>query len=902
MAVKKHKMKNGTEYTVSYSAMRGVDFSSEDGELRRYRFSYLENMYKDYDGGGAGVVESIPGFRKLYSLAGKVHSIFAHQDKFGNEYLVIHAKDKLYRTPLELINNPAVPEALLNVSDKKSRGFTSGCDLYVLDGAGIVKIDGNGAASRVSDDSAASPYVPTTYYNGRELEQRNLLTNKFREKYLISAASDIAAESEGLKYRIISADECLAAVSGIDAGIGGEVNIPSYITLAGIRYRVTQIDEKAFEFNKNITRVTVSDTVKIINTCAFNGCTSLKEVILSDSVEQIEKCAFWGCSALDSFYLGAGTKYLNVAVFLECSALKSINYAADEASFSKISIDADLSGITVNYNARCRAITVEIPVLTPAVTLNAVTVGGVGSNYNAKTANGIITSIIISAADKSDIDGKEVVIDGIADESKFTLNSVGTNFIAQELNTVSGRDAILGCTVCESFDGRVFLSGNPALPNTVFYSTRDNTGKNNPLYFGILNYFNDGTGSFAVQSLLAAGESLAVFKSGDDGGGSIYYHTPKETDIDILPKIYPVSYIHSGISAIGDSISFFDDRIFLSALGVCALDKQKINLERSIGVRSHNVNRMLLTEKLEDITMARWCGYLALCAEGRIYLADSRQTFVHTTGNTEYEWYFLSGIGTHTKDNKIFRYASYAKEGYDTHPDNDRIVTETVYLEKDANGEKVYYTEEDGIKYQVYTDGERSGGLFHPACCIFGLTGDRLFFGTENGDVCVFNNDKRGAPPPWLSEQEEFDIDEYREHFGKRLHPYYYSFEFHPPRYALSTVSDNGGFPNLTKSTVKHSLAVKLRTIGRGNLYCEVGTEKSGYREISRMPDVALNCEELDFSTLSFMNSEYITVPIKEREKGWVEKSMSFYADEYSSPFGIYSITYRFEIKGRIKN
>ena len=300
--------------------------------------------------------------------------------------------------------------------------------------------------------------------------------------------------------------------------------------------------------------------------------------------------------------------------------------------------------------------------------------------------------------------------------------------------------------------------------------------------------------------------------------------------------------------------------------------------------------------------MAKWCGYLALCANGRIYLADSRQTFVHATGNTEYEWYFLSGIGTRTKYAKIYRYASYAKEGYAAHQNSDEIAAQKVYMEKDADGEYVYYTEEDGVKYQVYTDGERSGGVFHPACCIFAMSGDRLFFGTENGEVCIFNNGKRGVPPPWLAEQSDFDADEYREHFGKRIHPYYYSFDFHPPRYALSTVSDNGGFPNLTKSTVKHSLAVKIRTLGRGNLYCEVGTEKNGYKEISKMPDVAFNCEELDFSTLSFVNSEYITVPIREREKGWVEKSMSFYADEYSSPFGIYSITYRFEIKGRIKN
>ena len=903
MAVKKHKIKNKTEYTVSSSSMRGVDFSSDESEHKRYRFSHLENMYKDYDAGGAGIIESVPGFRKILSFSGKVHSIFSHRDKNGKEYVVIHAGKSLYRIPLTAIDSLAyTPTSLIDVSDKKSRGFVSGCDLYILDGKNTIRIDGNGVAAAVSDEGDAAPYIPTTYYNGEEFEQRNLLTNKFCEKYLISAASDMAAGSEGLKYRIISVEEHLAAVSGIEEGFSGEVSIPSYVALGNERYKVTEIDSKAFIYNKKITRVILSDSILHIQASAFQECTALREVITSDSLEHINNSAFLGCSTLDSFYLGAGVKHIDVGVFSLCGSLKSINYAGSSESFSKILKDFDMSNISVNYNARYTNITVEIPIFSPASELSSVTIGGDAAEYGVRAHSSLITSITISCADKSKIDGKEVVILGVANDEKFTLNSLGTNFIAEHQNSISGKNAILGCTVCESFDGRVFLSGNPKLPNTVFYSTRDSSGRNNPLYFGVLNYFNDGTGAFEVESLLAAGESLAVFKSGDDGGGSIYYHTPKETGIDILPKIYPVSYIHSGISAIGDSISFFDDRLFLSALGVCALDKQKINLERSIAIRSHNVNKRLLSEDLSSASLAKWCGYLAVCVGGNIYLADSRQLFTHSTGHVEYEWFFLSGIGTYSGEQKVFRYASCAKEGYSTHPDCDAIVTGTVFVSMTENGEYVYYSKEKGVKYEVYTDGECTGGVFSPACCIFNIGNDLLLFGTENGDVCIFNNDKRGIAPPWLSEAEGFDAEEYKKHFGKRLHPYYYSFAFHPPHYAIKTVSDNGGFPNLTKNTVKHSLAVKLRSHGHGSLTCEVGTEGDGYREISKIPDAALNFDELDFSALSFTNTEYVTLPIKEREKGWIEKSMSFYSDEYSSPFGVCSITYRFEIKGRIKN
>ena len=62
-----------------------------------------------------------------------------------------------------------------------------------------------------------------------------------------------------------------------------------------------------------------------------------------------------------------------------------------------------------------------------------------------------------------------------------------------------------------------------------------------------------------------------------------------------------------------------------------------------------------------------------------------------------------------------------------------------------------------------------------------------------------------------------------------------------------------------------------------------------------------MNFAEFDFATLSFENKDYVTVAMKEREKGWIEKNVGFYSNEFMSPFGIYSITYRFSVKGRIK-
>lgn len=902
MAVKKSYIKSRSEYTVSYRAMRGVDFSSESYGSAYNRFSYLENMYRDYDGGGSEITESIPGFRKIASFPKRINAIYTHKGSSNEEYAVVHSGNALYRFSLSELDFIFADAPLITLKDGKSRAFNSGSNLFVIDGESMIKISEDGNAERVGEGTGAMPYIPTTYVNGKEFEQRNLLTDKFREKYVIGAACDSAAASDGLKFTVTSSEALTCAASGISSDYSGPLYIPSYVNIGGADYKVTEISESAFAMNSNLTSVILSESVKKIGALAFSGCDGISEAITKNSLVEIGNNAFLGCTSLKKIFIGSGVSKIGAGAFSGCSSLKFIDYALDSVSFSNIDIRTDFENAIITYGATYARAWVEIPVCTPAIEIESVTVGGISSEYTEKMKDGIITSVIINADDSGALDGKEAVISGASDPSKFSKNTFGTNFLSENEAGADASKAILGCTVCECFDGRVFLSGNKQFPNTVFYSSRDETGKNNPLYFGVLNYFNDGTGSFTVQSMLAAGESLAVFKSGDDGGGSIYYHTPRETGADILPKIYPVSFIHSGVSAIGDSISFFDDPIFISALGISALDKKRINLERSVAVRSSNVNSRLLAEDLTKISLTEWRGYLVVMAGSHIYLADSRQTFTHKSGSTEYEWYYLAGVGTYAGERKVFRYSPIATEGYAAHKDADAVIRGDVYMDVVGDGKTVYYTEEKGIKYEAYTLGEATGGRFSPASCAKGVGGGLLLFGTESGDVCVFNNDKRGEPPPWIKNSSDYDEEEYRRSFAGRIHPYYYSFASHAPRYALTTAKDNGGFPNLTKNTVKNSLAVKAKLFGSGSFTFEVYNDKKGYKEIAELPSSSLDFSEIDFSSLSFSNAESLTLPLKEKEKGWIEKEMNFYSDSFSSPFGIYSITFRFTVKGKIKN
>ena len=324
------------------------------------------------------------------------------------------------------------------------------------------------------------------------------------------------------------------------------------------------------------------------------------------------------------------------------------------------------------------------------------------------------------------------------------------------------------------------------------------------------------------------------------------------------------------------------------------------NSERSIACRSHNVNIRLLSEDLSSIRLAKWRGYLVVLAKGHVYLADSRQVFRHDTGEAEYEWYYLSGIGTYRDDRAVYRYAQEAENGYLVHENPDTIVESEVYSKEGEGGQILYFCVEPKGQFAVYPTKERRGGTFH-AATVLRAVGDLLFFATECGDLCVFNNDMRGVPPPELLADEEFDAEAYALQYGHRIHPSFYSFAQHAPVYKLRTPLDNCGIPHLTKNSVKGSLVLKCRASGAVRLSCEVGTDRGGYREITSFPGGILDFSQTSFLTLSLAAEEYFSVPINEREKGWVEKQIGITCTEYDSPIALISISYRYTVKGKLK-
>lgn len=890
-------IKNG-ERSIVYSDMRGVDFSLDGSNIARNRFAYLENMYRDYDGDGAGIVESIPGYRKIYSFGGKTNGLYSYKTKSGGRRLVAHVDNTLYELNADNPDSVGMPIFCGGALDEKSCALNVGDVLYVLDGEKFFRFSEH--TRGVILENNEDIYIPTTYYNGKRYEQCNLLTRSFYEIYNLGNCDAASYGSDGLKYLITDAEAKTCEVIGYD-GAESDIFIPNRVLIGDEYYYVKSIAKEAFEDNDFITSCRIANGATHIGTMAFSSCSKLSCVVLPDTMIEIGHAAFAGCVLLSQLHLGSGIKKLGDGSFNTCMSLEEATYGGTSSDFNSIINTDALSGVDITYEHNVCAATVSVDINSPCTEVQSVSLGGTAHEFRVLyTDDGLCRKIILSLDDKTRYHGKDVRILGKLSSDSKHYGREHQGFMASAfIGTGPVCSAIFSCRVAENFDGRVFLTGNPDYPGVCFYSSTDLSGENNPLYFGEMNYFRDGNGSFGNTALLAAGDSLAVFKEDDDGAGSIYYHTPHDTGIDIIPKIYPVSYIHSGISAKGEVISFFDDPIFMSEKGVSALAKKQINLQRSIAVRSSNINPRLLREDISDASLAVWRGYLAVLTDGRIYLADSRAVFEGRLGDAEYEWYYLSGIGTYTNDTKVYRYSMTAHAGYDVHEKTDERVYGTVYSVI-RGGELFYYTKEDGKRYEVYLTEELHLGDFHPAKKILAV-GELLFAMTENGDLILFNNDKRGVPPPHVSAAEGFDAAEYREIWGRRIHPFYYSFAGHAPRYALQTKRDDCSLPHLEKSSVKGSLTIKCRATASGRITCEVGSDGDGYREVTAFPSSPLSFGEIDFSTLSLITEDVYTVPIREKAKGWVEKQIAIYTDDFCSPFGIYTIAYRFYVKGKIR-
>jgi len=435
------------------------------------------------------------------------------------------------------------------------------------------------------------------------------------------------------------------------------------------------------------------------------------------------------------------------------------------------------------------------------------------------------------------------------------------------INGISYANCINGCRICAEFDGRIFFGGNPSFPNRIWYTQRDENGVNRPDYVGELNYWLDGAAGDVNVSMLVATDVLCVLQQQSDGRGGIWIHQGADTGSDLTPRVYPSNFGSLDSAPFAACCNFRDDAVFLTDHGLDAIAKKTVNLDRSIEHRSTNVDNLLLRENLSGAEMLEWNGYLMLlCPSGNVYMADSRQIYRNdSSGYAEYEWYLLDEMGMYVGQTK--------KE------DSDEMI----------------------------------GGTFYRATKMLSTEGV-LYFGTSLGRICVINTDKRGkaytweitpVPPPEEDEDEDEPVTVTEPVEPGRIHRHWYTRCGRRYTSCLTTRYDDCNYPHVTKNTVRKSVDIELRTYHDSAVDVSWRTNRENEWKTSDF-DGSWNNRfehyEIDFGNHSFDTAEQKIAVSDEHAKLWTLKQFHLKSTDYQSAWGLYHISYRWQVARRIKN
>jgi hypothetical protein len=823
-------------------------------------------MWRDYESEQGAAVETFPGFRRVAKslgldivegeergAVGAVHGLYHFRSRKGGDYLVVHAGTRLYAFEENALASGDYEEiakrsAIIStgVADNDSTGFIYNNNLYILDGSHyltVTAVDGEGTTIKAS---AVDAYVPTTYYNGNVYEQRNMLTN-----------TAVQVETGGGEY---VGGEPNSSVRGDAAVYGYYYQIGGYKwSYQSVNYRKLPVIEMAH----SVKRVWFGD----------------KECILYDKDNRVvnknvdgEVFLYFG--ELDTDYFHSGLPEYKQVVF---------NY-----SLKTITLDGESIEVVDNVYLYT------------------------GYQEGVYYAQEVKIELSLHPSHFRTLENMKSFAEDNSDYEKTTI------------------EAINGCTKAAVFDGRVFLTGNGELPNTVFYSHRNLTGANDPAYFGVYNYFNDGTGNTPNVDILSTPSMLMVMKRDTVQDGSVYYHVGMDnTDsgsADLLPRLYPSTQGAAGLGSAGGgkpsrlSCNFLDDPVFLSKRGLEAVGKETVNLERTITHRSSNVDRLLIREDLSRATMAEWKRYLAICCRGHVYLADSRYMIQHPDGSYQYEWYYLEGLGTYdsyaprwaywldfypyielegaesvsldkflTLDGKRVGDVYLLHESGELEDGATVMVAPAVHPEDDAHVVDLYYVESDGVKYLVGINGDEKVGVgnFYPATKIVTL-GDRLIFGTDNGDICIINTDKRGEAVDGRA--VEYD----------RIDRSYYTFNGVAYRSGCAVRLDDCDAKAL-KATVCGTTSARFKMMPGSHCKVNISLDGRNWQTLGEAYSSRFDFADIDFGNFSFAENENNVVVFPEMTRGWINKQYYFYSDRYQAPFGLYELSYVYYISGKIR-
>ena len=149
--------------------------------------------------------------------------------------------------------------------------------------------------------------------------------------------------SGGLYYNILSEEERTVAVTYYSFNIydnasyvKGDIELPKKLIYSSKTYTLTSIDSYAFKECRDLTSVTIPNSVIHIRDHAFGGCSGLASVTIPNSVTSIGGRAFSGCSSLTSVTIPNSVTSIGEGAFVGCGGLQNIYVDPENTNYSSI--------------------------------------------------------------------------------------------------------------------------------------------------------------------------------------------------------------------------------------------------------------------------------------------------------------------------------------------------------------------------------------------------------------------------------------------------------------------------------------------------------------------------------------------------------------------------------------
>jgi hypothetical protein len=829
---------------IGANGFKGVDFTSSPAFVALDRFSDAKNVYKDYRNGLGACVETFPGYRECINVEPKdgekseIRLLYPFTFSNGNKYFLVTTETNIY-----FFNDKPPLTIGAKIDMNASHAFVFQDKLYVFlrsNGTYQTRIvcldedDCNKGFDLHEKDIAESAYVPITFRDGEPYEQKNLLTNEFIEEFVVQNIE----HSNDIKEYVVSWE-------GLE--------IPDKKQPNRYWYRTEKDGEKTF----------------LISLYRSEKGSATSDAIAKEAYFKIP-------GTINVYELG-----LTFQTYTPPNSTTENDYAF---TADKLSPEISSSRISVTFYPKERvleysSILFDGSAITPPLTIGLI-----------KDSDEYIKSITISQETK---DGEVLTVGSkLVVRGKTEINAEYKDYPTFGDAFPEYKDgyysAIAECTQVTFFDDRFFLTGNPKLPNVVFYSSRKLNGATTPEYFGNLNYFQVGLPSYPIKALVSAADKLIALKDGGAIEPSLFCRSGVDTGENLVPRIYTNVSGIPGIGCVGAACNFLDDIVFASKSGIVGINKQSINLERSVGNRSSLINGRLLLEDMTQAVFAEWQGYLCVMFKnnGHMYLADSRQI-----SGGEYEWYYIESLGSWRED-----YPKYTRK------DGTILKKEELKAIIKREGGTYYTLSDDRTEEDAEPDGSMIGGEFFPASCIVSFDGC-LYFGTGDGKVMIVNTDKRGVPSDTEKADETVIFDEkaYKAECGNLIRPEWYSFAGHEYESFVQTAYDDCGIPHLSKSTVSRSTVGDMKPMPGSRFYFKVYAADCNWSDLGASGNVIPDFSVWSFDTVSFQQDVHTISTVHERTRKWSRKMYRVVSGGFCQPFGIYKISYRYVVAGRIK-